>query len=165
MQWQKPIKNKLYLMAALGVALALSGGTYAYTYTTAVGNITVAEPTGDIATYEALPGGPDWQAVIPIPGGGGGSGGAEILRPDAPGDDTDIQFQSPATGSTGTRSMRRRPMTSPPSSSPPPALIKGTCTISRPMMKAQGQSTRSPFTSALPAWTTKTARCRLMPGR
>ena len=47
-QWQRRAKKKFYLITALLVALTLSGGVYAYTYTTTVGTISIAEPTGDV---------------------------------------------------------------------------------------------------------------------
>ncbi len=92
------MNRKLYLLIALIVALVLSGGVYAYTYTTALGTVNVAEPTGDIASYEPTPTQPMWEYVIPIPGGGGSTPGTETLRPNAPGDQTSIQFQFPGTG-------------------------------------------------------------------
>jgi len=62
-QWERNTKKKLYLIAALVLALVLSGGLYAYAYTTAAGTIGIAEPTGDIATHNETATQPDWDSV------------------------------------------------------------------------------------------------------
>jgi len=62
-QWERNTKKKFYLIIALSLVLILSGGLYAYAYTTAVGSISIAEPTGDIATVNATATQPDWDSV------------------------------------------------------------------------------------------------------
>ena len=62
-QWERNTKKKLYLIAALVLVLVLSGGLYAYTYTTAAGTIGIAAPTGAIATYNETATQPDWDSV------------------------------------------------------------------------------------------------------
>ena len=74
-----------YLITTLLLALALSGGVYAYTYITATTTIGITEPTGDVATSEPAPSQPDWNSVLP------GPTGAKILRPNADGDLTQFE--------------------------------------------------------------------------
>ncbi|MBU2535481.1 MAG: hypothetical protein ABIK32_04700 [Chloroflexota bacterium] len=62
-QWGKNAKRKLYLLAALGLILVLSGGVFAYTYTTAVGTISVGEPSADVATSNISASQPGWSSV------------------------------------------------------------------------------------------------------
>ncbi len=57
--------RKFKLILALLLALIISGGVYAYTYTTAGGIIGVAEPTGDFATCSnETATQPDWTSVL-----------------------------------------------------------------------------------------------------
>jgi len=58
------MKGKLHLAIAALLALILSGGFYAYTFTTAGSTIGIAEPTGDIATTNTTATQPDWNAVL-----------------------------------------------------------------------------------------------------
>lgn len=58
------MKSKSRLILALVPALTLSGGVYAYTFTTASGTINIAEPTGDIATSKATETQPDWNSIL-----------------------------------------------------------------------------------------------------
>ena len=58
------MKGKLQLAIAALLVLILSGGFYAYTFTTAGGTIGIAEPTGDIATCNTTATQPDWDAVL-----------------------------------------------------------------------------------------------------
>ena len=85
------MKKKFYLVIALVLALVLSGGTFAYTYTTAsvIGGLTAAK--ADLATVNATPTQPNWNSLMP-------SAGTETLRPNAPGDETLITSQSPTSG-------------------------------------------------------------------
>jgi len=86
------LKKRLYLITALVLALILSGGVYAYTFTTASDTISIAEPTADIATVNATAIQPDWESVLtPV-------ADTEILRPMAAGDETNISDQEPALG-------------------------------------------------------------------
>lgn len=85
-------KKKLYFMLALILALAISGGTYAHAYTTASETIAISEPTGDMATSNTTATQPDWDSVLtPVTD-------AIIYRPNAAGDETDINEQYPVTG-------------------------------------------------------------------
>jgi len=62
-QWERRAKKKFYLITAFLLVLILSGGVYAYTYTTAVGTINVAQPTADVATCNTSVSQPDWSSV------------------------------------------------------------------------------------------------------
>jgi len=62
-QWEKNGKRRLYLVAALGLILILSGGAFAYTYTTAVGTINVGAPSSDVATSNVSSSQPNWSSV------------------------------------------------------------------------------------------------------
>ena len=64
------MKKKSRLILALMIALLLSGGAYAYTYTTTAGTINVTEPTGDISACEPAPADeqPDWESILPSEG-------------------------------------------------------------------------------------------------
>ena len=88
-QWNKPTKKQLYLLVALGLALVLSSGTFAYTYVTSIGTIGVTPPTADIATCNATASQPDWGTIL-IPSE---TTSTEILNPNAAGDETNIQSQ------------------------------------------------------------------------
>ncbi|MBA7599058.1 hypothetical protein ES703_06085 [subsurface metagenome] len=62
-QWERNTKRKFYLLVALGLVLILSGGVFAYTYTTAIGTASVGEPSADVATCNVSTGQPDWSSV------------------------------------------------------------------------------------------------------
>jgi len=62
-QWERNTKRKFYLLVALGLVLILSGGAFAYTYTTAVGTVSVGEPSADVATVNTSTGQPGWSSV------------------------------------------------------------------------------------------------------
>jgi len=87
------VKNKSYLLAAFLIVLTLSVGVYAYAYTTATETISIAEPTGDIATVNASETQPDWDSILTPP-----AAGTETLRPTASGDETIIADQFPDSG-------------------------------------------------------------------
>ena len=87
------MKKKFYFIIALGAALILSGGTYAYTFTNATGTIAVAEPTGNMATVTEAEVQPDWESLLPQE-----DFDSEILRPDGTGDLRQIASQYPLTG-------------------------------------------------------------------
>ena len=57
------MKGKTYLIVAVGLALIITGGAFAYTFTTAVQRIGVAEPAGDVSTVYTTVTQPDWDAV------------------------------------------------------------------------------------------------------
>ena len=86
------MEKKSYLTLALVLVLALSGGIYAYTYTTALGTIGIEAPTGDIATVNATATQPDWDSVLtPVTD-------TVIFRPNATGDESGIDEQFPVSG-------------------------------------------------------------------
>ena len=62
-QWKESAKKKFYLIVALGLVLILSGGAFAYTYTTAGGTIGILPPSGDVATSNTTSSQPDWNSV------------------------------------------------------------------------------------------------------
>jgi len=62
-QWRIDAKRKLYVLAALGLVLVISGGAFAYTYATAVGTVNVGEPSADVATCDTSSSQPDWDSV------------------------------------------------------------------------------------------------------
>ncbi|RLE46909.1 MAG: hypothetical protein DRJ31_09535, partial [Candidatus Methanomethylicota archaeon] len=62
-QWPKNAKRKLYLLAALGLVLILSGGAFAYTYTTAGGTIGIGDPAANVATCNTATSQPSWNSV------------------------------------------------------------------------------------------------------
>jgi hypothetical protein len=62
-QWERIGSKRLYLITAFLLVLIISGGVFAYTYTTAVNTIGIAEPTADIATSNASSSQPDWSPV------------------------------------------------------------------------------------------------------
>ena len=58
------MKNKFHLIIALSLALVLSSGAFAYTYTTASGTIGIIEPTGDVVSVNATATQPDWDSIL-----------------------------------------------------------------------------------------------------
>jgi len=58
------VKNKIRLIIALVLALLVSSGAFAYTFTTATGTIAVAEPTGDVVSCNASAIQPDWDSIL-----------------------------------------------------------------------------------------------------
>ncbi len=84
------MKKKFYLIIALILALVLSGGAYAYTYTTSAAKIGAASER-DIATVNTTPTQPNWGSLAP-------TAGTETLGPNAPGDETTITTQYPNSG-------------------------------------------------------------------
>ncbi|MFQ5997027.1 MAG: hypothetical protein ACE5KP_05320 [Dehalococcoidales bacterium] len=62
-QWERDAKKRFYLIVVLALALIISGGVYAYTYTTAVGTIGILPPSGDVATSNTAASQPDWSSV------------------------------------------------------------------------------------------------------
>jgi hypothetical protein len=84
--------NKSYLLAALILILVISGGIYAYTYTTATGTIGTPTPAGDFATTNATASQPTWDSVLWT------VNDDLILRPNAVGDETAITYQYPDSG-------------------------------------------------------------------
>ncbi len=62
-QWPINTKRKFYLLAGLALVLMLSGGVFAYTYTTAIGTINVGSPGANVATCNASTSQPNWNSV------------------------------------------------------------------------------------------------------
>ena len=89
------MKKKLVVFSGILIlALVLTTGTFAYTYSsTTVTTLNSTFADGAWATYQPSVDQPDWQSVIP-----GGAYDAEIILPMAPGDETEIKFQYPDTG-------------------------------------------------------------------
>ncbi len=89
---KRGLKNRPRIIIALILALTISSGLYAYTYSSASGTIGITEPTGDIATSNTTATHPDWESVlVPV-------NDSVILRPNAAGDTTNITSQYPVTG-------------------------------------------------------------------
>ena len=86
------MEKKSYLILALVIILVLSGGIYAYSYTTGIGTIGITDPTGNIVAVNATATQPNWDLVLtPVTDD-------IIYRPNGVGDVTDIKYQYPATG-------------------------------------------------------------------
>jgi len=84
----------LVMTVALWLALAITGGLFAYTWVTSAATISPTAATGDFATCNAAATQPNWNSILPQPG----TIGTEILRPNAAGDVTNISSQNPASG-------------------------------------------------------------------
>ncbi len=83
---------KFFLVTVLSTALVVSGGIYAYTYTTGVETIGITEPTGNAVTVNATSTQPDWDSVLtPVTD-------TLVFRPSAAGDETAIIEQFPDSG-------------------------------------------------------------------
>lgn len=90
---QENVRSKHRLpIIILSITLAVTGGAYAYTWTTGGLTIGIQEPTGDIATVSTTPTQPAWEDVL-VP-----ETDTIIYRPNATGSETDIADQEPATG-------------------------------------------------------------------
>lgn len=86
-------KKKFYLVMGLVVALMVNIAIFAYTWPNATATVEVAA-SGEIAPLEASTAQPDWDSLLPVEGGAG----TVTLRPNAPGDDTELPTQFPNTG-------------------------------------------------------------------
>ena len=85
---------KKYLLILSIVAVLAFGGSFAYTYLTSIGTIGILPPTGEWATCNTAASQPDWNSVLTP----SSTTSTEILRPNAAGNETGIQSQSPGTG-------------------------------------------------------------------
>jgi len=86
------INNKFKLIIALLLALTLSSGSYAYTFSTASGTIAITEPTGNVATSNVTATQPNWSSVLtPVTD-------TVNLRPDDIGDEDSVESQYPDSG-------------------------------------------------------------------
>ena len=90
----KKMKKKLVFIGILILALVLTTGTFAYTYTNNAATTLSATIADDgWTTYKPSANQPDWQRILPE-----GEFDSEILVPNAPGDDTELSAQYPASG-------------------------------------------------------------------
>jgi hypothetical protein len=87
------MKKKLILTIMILLALVLTAGTFAYSYTGAATAKLDAKAIKNIATYEIADEQPAWDDILPE-----GEYDSEILLPNAAGDETNIRFQSPSSG-------------------------------------------------------------------
>lgn len=87
------MKKKLILTVMILLALVLTAGTFAYTYTSAATATLDVTAVETIATYETSDEQPAWDDLLPQ-----GEYDSEILLPNAAGDETEIRFQSPDSG-------------------------------------------------------------------
>jgi hypothetical protein len=78
------VKRQFYLIVAIMLALALSGGLYAYTYLTAGGTLTITE-LEEIATCNVTATQPGWNSVLET------DNFTEILRPNSSGNYTECE--------------------------------------------------------------------------
>lgn len=86
------MNKKSYLIIASLIALVISGGVYAYAYTTSIKTISITDPAGNILTVNTTATQPDWDSVLTtVPE-------TLIFRPNAAGDETDIPDQFPTSG-------------------------------------------------------------------
>ena len=58
------MKKKAYLIIALLLALLVSSGLYAFTYTTATSTILIAQPPGNVVSCNATSTQPDWDSIL-----------------------------------------------------------------------------------------------------
>ena len=88
------MKKKLIFSGITLLALVLTTGTFAYTYSN-VSTLTLGATIADavMTTYEPSAGQPDWDDILPE-----GEYDSEYLLPSAAGDDTELPTQSPDSG-------------------------------------------------------------------
>jgi hypothetical protein len=84
---------KFFLITVLFAVLVVSGGIFAYTYTTGVETIGITEPAGNAVSANATATQPNWTSVLDT------VTDTLIFRPNATGDAEAITEQFPATGS------------------------------------------------------------------
>ena len=88
------MKRKLVFTGILTLALVLTTGTFAYTYTNSAASTMDATLADAVwTTYELSASQPDWNSILPE-----GEYNSEILLPNAPGDDTELPTQYPESG-------------------------------------------------------------------
>ncbi|MBN1161714.1 MAG: hypothetical protein JXA17_07205 [Dehalococcoidales bacterium] len=87
------MKKKLIFGVMVLLALVLTTGTFAYTYTFNSATLGSYMAEGPFATYDVSDIQPDWDSILPE-----GEYGSEILVPVAAGDDTELPFQYPDSG-------------------------------------------------------------------
>jgi hypothetical protein len=85
------MKKKLIFFGTVLIALLLTSGTFAYTYTNS--NTTLAVlANGNFASYEVAPNQPNWNSILP-------GNTSEVLVPVGCGDETQLSTQYPSSGS------------------------------------------------------------------
>jgi hypothetical protein len=87
------MKKKLFFIGMVIIALVLTTGTFAYTYTSSSSTLQATLADTAWATYQASDNQPDWNSVMPQ----GGTTTVNLV-PVAAGDVTDILAQSPNSG-------------------------------------------------------------------
>ena len=87
--------RKQVIIGAILLALAISGGSFAISYTTATSAMDVNVAGTEVAQIEPASEAeqPHWESVLPMP-----DSGTETLRPEANGAITEIPFQHPFSG-------------------------------------------------------------------
>lgn len=89
----KKMKKKLIFIGILILALVLTTGTFAYTFSNnSVTTLSATLADDGWTTYEPSASQPDWNSLLPS-----GEYNSEILVPNAPGDDTELSAQYPAS--------------------------------------------------------------------
>lgn len=86
------MKKKVVFFGAVLLALLLTSGTFAFTYTNSNTTMIPTLANGDYATYEIATGQPDWYSILP-------GDCSEILIPNNCGDETSLPTQYPNCGS------------------------------------------------------------------
>ena len=86
-------KRLLILIGAILITLAVTTGTYAYTYTFNSTTFDVVAAGGEITTHEVAPSQPDWDLMLPEI-----EFDSEVLVPNAGGDRTNMPDQFPDSG-------------------------------------------------------------------
>lgn len=88
------MRKKLFFTGMALLALVLTSGTFAFTYTNqSVGTIDTTVADAVMTTYELSAAQPNWNSILPE-----SMYGTDILLPDAPGDDTELPTQYPDSG-------------------------------------------------------------------
>jgi hypothetical protein len=87
------MKRKLIIFGAVSLlALLLTTGSFAYTYTNSNTTLIPSLANGDFATYQVAPNQPDWNSILP-------GSTSQILIPIGCGDETQLCAQYPDDGS------------------------------------------------------------------
>src|SRR4030042_587039 len=87
------MKKKLIFGGMILLALVLTTGTFAYTYSYSSTTLGSYMAEGPFATYQLSTNQPDWDSILPE-----GEYGSEILVPNFAGDNTEFPSQFPAIG-------------------------------------------------------------------
>jgi hypothetical protein len=84
-------KRLIIFFGMVLVALVLTSGTFAFTYTNSNTAMTPMLANGDFATYQIAPNQPNWNSVLP-------GASSEILVPNGCGEETSLPTQYPSNG-------------------------------------------------------------------